>query len=464
MSEQNYNEVSEKKPANVLVIGAARSGLAASRLMRKQNENVTLTDQKKIDEKEELEEQGIRVFDEGHPQTLFEEDFDYVVKNPGIPYRAPLVAHFVSKGTPVYTEIETAYLAAPQYAYAAITGTDGKTTTVTLLHEMLREKNPKAKAAGNIGVPLSEIVLEEGNKPLDIALELSNFQLLGTKQFRPHVSAITNLAPDHLDYMNSLEDYYLSKFRILKNQRAEDYFILNTDDPVIMEYFSQFEEAPVSVIRFSLRDPEADLSVSPQSGDVTLFDTVLFNRNDLKLVGDFNLGNAMMAAASAYLMGVTPEQIQNVIQTFPGVEHRIEYVTEKDGVRYYNDSKATNTHSAEAALSSFDGSLRLLCGGKNKGIDYSVLKKYDDRIAHCYSFGQIRDLFSDIFSHQSSHETMEDALDAAMADAKSGDVILLCPATSSFDQFKNYEVRGEIFKDLVRKKTGLQGKENLNND
>lgn len=439
--------------ADVLVIGAARSGIAASKLLNRMGNRVVLTDMNEIPQKQELEELGITVHDKGHPDVIREKQYDYAVKNPGIPYRAPLVKWAVESGLPVYTEIETAFRAAPSYHYGAVTGTDGKTTTVTLLHEMLKARNPEAAAAGNIGIPLSEIVLEKGNRDLDVALELSNFQLLGTETFRPHVSVITNLAPDHLDYMNSLDDYYSSKFRILENQTEDDYFILNLDDPEITQYYERFKEAPVQVLTFSLKDETADLHVDRKRGEVLLKDTLLFPVSDLKLVGEFNLGNAMMAAAEAYLLGVSPEQIQDVIRNFHGVEHRIEYVTEKDGVRYYNDSKATNTHSAEAALSSFDGNVRLLCGGKNKGIDYSVLKEYDERIVHCYSFGEIRDFFADIFSRQSSYETMEQALDAAMKDSVPGDVILLCPATSSFDQFKNYEIRGEIFKDLVREKT-----------
>lgn len=431
----------------ILVIGAARSGCAAARLMHQNGWHVVLTDMKAVDNKKDLEAGGIEVYDNGHPEFLKDRDYEMVIKNPGIPYRAPLVSYFVEKGVPIVTEIETAYRIRPDLGYAAVTGTDGKTTITTLLHEMLKAKDGNARAAGNIGIPLSEVVLELDGDPADIALELSNFQLLGIETFRPHVSVVSNLAPDHLDYMDSLEDYYRSKFRIYENCTPEDYFIRNIDDPNIMKYAVNI---PCQVIDFSLKDPKAYLHRENES--VWYKDVRLFDEKDLKLVGDFNLGNAMMAACMAYLMGVSPEQIEQVIRDFHGVEHRIEYVTEIDGVRIYNDSKATNTHSAQAALSSFPGNVRLLCGGKNKGIDYSVLKAYDDRIAHCYSFGEIEDLFAEIFTHQTSCHTMEAALDQALADAKSGDVILLCPATSSFDQFKNYEVRGEIFKDLVRKR------------
>lgn len=432
----------------VLLIGAARSGIAAARLLQKHGYDVVLTDMKEIpaQDKKDLEAYGIAVYDGGHPESLKEEDYAFIVKNPGIPYRAPLVKYYVDKGVPIYTEIETAYRLAPDFGYAAVTGTDGKTTITTLLWEMLKARNPKARAAGNIGIPLSEVIDEE-KEPVEIALELSNFQLLGIDTFRPHVSTVSNLAPDHLDYMDSLDAYYRSKFRIYENCDKNDYFIRNIDDPLIVEYA---QNIPASVIDFSLKNQDADLRQDGTSvwlGDIKLFDIA-----DLKLVGQFNLGNAMMAAAMAYVMGVQPAQIQKVIREFHGVEHRIEYVGEINGVRIYNDSKATNTHSAIAALSSFDKDVLLLCGGKDKGIDYSVLKEYDDRIKHCFSFGQIQDKFADIFSRQTSCDTMEHALDEALAVSQPGDTILLCPATSSFDQFKNYEVRGELFKEMVKRR------------
>lgn len=443
-----------EKP-DVLLIGAARSGVACAKLLNREGYQVTLTDMKEVPEKEELQACGIQVYDGGHPDLLKEKEYAFVVKNPGIPYRAPLVKYFVDKGTPVYTEIEIGYLFAPWFDYAAVTGTDGKTTTVTLLHEMLKKKNSNAVAAGNIGLPLCEAVLESDGSETDVALELSNFQLLGIEKFRPHVSTITNLAPDHLDYMDSLDAYYRSKFRIFENQTSGDFFIRNLDDEVIMSYFNDpeknfFGTPPVTILDFSLKDPRADIHRDETT--VWFRDVPLFEIADLKLVGEFNLGNAMMAASMAYLMGVSVEDIQSVIRSFPGVEHRIEYVGETNGVRIYNDSKATNTHSAEAALSSFDSNLILLCGGKNKGIDYTVLKAYDSVIKKCFSFGEIRDIFSSVFTRQESVETMEEALDKALELAEPGDTILLCPATSSFDQFKNYEVRGEIFKDLVRER------------
>lgn len=427
----------------ILVIGAARSGVAVSKLLNKHDYDVILTDQKEVTQKSELESLGIQVVDGGHPDWLLEKDYEFVVKNPGIPYRVPIIKYFKEKNVPIYTEIEIAYRFAPNFKYGAITGTDGKTTITTLLYEMLNA-HAKALVAGNIGTPLSELAYEYEKGQYNVALELSNFQLLGIDTFKPSVSVVTNLAPDHLDYMDSLEEYYASKMFIYKNCDENDVFIRNVDDKEIVKYA---QNIPCQVIDFSLNRQDVDLY--KDENYAYLRGEKLFNIHDLKIVGDFNCGNAMMAATMAYTMGVDLETIQEVIRTFKGVEHRIEYVDTIDGVRFYNDTKATNTHSACAALSAFDKNVILLCGGKDKHISFDDLKHYDNKVKHCFSFGQTKDYFKPIFTHQTSVETMEEALKEAVKVAQKGDVILLSPACSSFDQFKNYEVRGEIFKELV---------------
>ncbi len=427
----------------VLVIGAARSGIAVSRLLNQQGYHVCLTDSALINEKDSLIQEGIDVVDGGHPDSLKHEDYAFVVKNPGIPYRVPFVKYFVEHHVPIYTEIEIAYRYANNFSYAAVTGTDGKTTVTTLLYEMLKKKG-NALVAGNIGIPLSEQVCH-AKGPQNVALELSNFQLLGIDQFRPTVSTVTNLAPDHLDYMDSLEAYYASKMKIYENCKPDDWFILNVDDVEIMRYA---KDIPCNVIRFSLHRNDVELYCDDTYA--YLFDKVLFSLSDLNIVGSFNCGNAMMAACMAYKMGVSLEDIQSVIRDFKGVEHRIEYVDTIDDVRIYNDTKATNTHAVCAALSAFDQNVILLCGGKDKHISFKDLTQYDQKIKHCFSFGETKDQFSSIFSHQTSVDTMQEAFQEAMSIAQAGDVVLLSPACSSFDQFPNYEKRGEIFKDMVK--------------
>lgn len=425
----------------VLVIGAARSGIAVSKLLSKHGYHVILTDQNKVDA---AGLDAIEIVDGGHPDWLKEKEYAFIVKNPGIPYRVPFVKYFVEKNVPIYSEIEVAYRLAPQFHYAAITGTDGKTTITTLLHEMLAKKATKACVAGNIGIPLSEQALQYEGEEVNVALELSNFQLLGVDTFRPTVCTVSNLAPDHLDYMNSLEEYYASKMRIYQNCQKDDWFIRNVDDEEIMKYA---KDIPCTVIDFSLK--RQDVNLYKDAEYAYLNGMKLFKISDLKIVGDFNCGNAMMAACMAYKMGVSLEDIQEVIASFKGVEHRIEYVRTIDGVRVYNDTKATNTHAACAALSAFDQNVILLCGGKDKFISFSDLSQYDEKVKHCFSYGQTKDQFKDVFTNQTSVDTMEEAFMEAMKIAKEGDVVLLSPACSSFDQFKNYEIRGEIFKEIV---------------
>lgn len=427
----------------VLVIGAARSGVAVAKLLVRHGYEVVLTDMNAIQEKEELTSLGIRVVDNGHPKELMRDDYAFVVKNPGIKYTVPFVKYFVDHQVKIFTEVEIAYRYAKRFHYGAVTGTNGKTTITTMLYEMLKY-NGKAIVAGNIGWPLSELALECEEQEKDVALELSNFQLLGIESFAPSVSVVCNLAPDHLDYMPSVESYYASKMRIYENCKPKDWFLRNVDDETLMQYA---QNIPCTVIDFSLKRQDVDLY--RKQGAVYLHDLLLFEEASLPVVGDYNLANAMVAACMAYKLGVSVENIQTAIAQFQPVEHRLEYIGEKNGVKFYNDSKATNTHAVTAALSSFDKNILLLAGGHDKGISFEALKQFDDRIKLCVAFGETGPQFADIFSHVCVKETMQEALKEAIANSEPGDVVLLSPACSSYDQFPNYEVRGTRFKEMV---------------
>ena len=427
---------------NVLIIGCARSGYWASKLLNLKGYDVIITDAKEIKEKDELESLGIKVYDNGHPDFLLNEEYEFVVKNPGIPYTNKLVKHFVDKNIPVYTEIETALKYPKNYQIAAITGTNGKTTITTLVYEILKEEY-KAYACGNIGTPLSEIVYNHENEDAKLSLEISAFQLLGAPSFHPTCAVITNLTPDHLDYFDSLDDYYKAKTLVYKNMTDNDWFILNVDDEVVMDYCKDIK---CRVVTFSL-DKSADLCLIEDK--VCLFNQVLFNKNDLKIIGKHNLANAMMAAALAFKLGASIEAIQKVISTFSGVEHRIEFVRELNGVRYYNDSKGTNTDSTVVALKAFDKPVILLAGGHDKHTGFAGIEANKDRIKKMITFGETKDLLAEIKEGSIVCQTMEEALNAAKEIAKPNDVVLLSPACSSYDQFKNFEERGRIFKELV---------------
>lgn len=428
-----------------LVVGNAKSGNAVARLLNRHGEQVTLTDMKKIPDKEELENLGICVIDEGHPDSLKNDSFDYIVKNPGIKYTTDLIRYFVEKQIPIYTEIEIAYRYAKNFHYAAVTGTNGKTTITSMLYECLK-MNGKAQAAGNIGTPLSELVLQDEEKELDIALELSNFQLLGIDSFAPKVSVVCNLAPDHLDYMPSVESYYESKMNIYKNQTKNDWFLRNVDDALVMEYA---QNIPCQIIDFSLIREDVDLYI--KDGSAYFHDQKLFDLKDLKVVGMHNVSNAMIAGCMALKMGVSVLDVEKALTHFKGIEHRIEFVGEKEQVRFYNDSKATNTQATTIALASFEKNIILLAGGKDKGISFDDLHDYDDRVKMCITFGQTKDKIAHEFSHCIICETMLEALEQAIQIATCQDVILLSPACSSYDQFDNYEQRGDIFREACLK-------------
>lgn len=427
----------------ILVIGAARSGSAVCKLLVKHHYDVYLTDQKKVAEKEELEALGVHVYDEGHPDLLKKIKYEFVVKNPGIPYRAPLIHYFVEKQVKIYTEIEVAYWFANKFQYGAITGTNGKTTITSILYELLKY-NQKASVAGNIGTPLSEVALLHEEEERDIALELSNFQLLGCEKFHPHVAVVCNLSPDHLDYMNSLEEYYISKMKIYENQTIEDYFLRNCDDVNIMKYA---KDIPSTIIDFSLVDKNVDLYIKDNA--VYLHNTKLFDIKILKIVGKHNLSNAMVAACMAYKLGVSIPDIQDGLMKFKSVEHRLEYVCEVNGVKFYNDSKATNPEAVVPALQAFDENVILLAGGYDKKLSFDILKPYNSHVKHCFAFGETKKEFKKIFTNVSECLDMKEAIQSAIQLATKKDIILLSPACASYDQFKSYEQRGEIFKEYV---------------
>lgn len=427
----------------VLVIGAAKSGVAVAKLLHQHGYDVTITDMSDIKEEAELTAMGMQVYPKGHPAQLRNPEWAFVVKNPGIKYTVPFVAYFVEQQIKILTEVEIGYRYAKQFHYGAITGTNGKTTITTMLYEMLQH-NGRAIVAGNIGWPLSELALEHGDEEKDVALELSNFQLLGIEDFRPTISVVCNLAPDHLDYMPSVESYYASKMRIYENCQADDWFLRNVDDPTVMEYAIHI---PCTCIDFSLVRDDVDLY--RKDGAVYLKDILLFQERQFTIVGDYNLSNAMVASCMAYKLGVSIADIQKTICAFQPVEHRMEYIGEKQGVTFYNDSKATNTHAVVAALSSFKSNIILLAGGHDKGISFDDLTQFDERVKTCVAFGETRHQFADIFTHVVETKDMKEALAAAISISKPGDVILLSPACSSYDQFPNYEVRGKLFKEMV---------------
>ena len=437
----------------VLVVGLARSGMAAIRVLKKLGAEVTLSESKKKDDIKEigfLNENNVEIV--GQDMAVFERDFDFVVKNPGVPYRSPMMQKLQERNIPVITEIELAYQVAKPQHYIAITGTNGKTTTSTLTYEILRRAFPgKAHLCGNIGIPLCEIVMENGLMEEGghyIALEISNFQLVNIDKFRPEVATIINLTPDHIDFMGSLDNYYKSKTEVYRNMAGNDVFLLNADDPVVKEYTDRY---PVKCAKESFSTDSQSADCIAKDGYLEIKGEKIIPLNAIKIVGKHNLQNVMIAVSAAKAIGISNDVILDAVSSFMGVEHRIEFVREIDGVKYYNDSKGTNTDATITALKAFDRGVILLVGGFEKGLPMDEMKKHLGCVKKIIGFGACgARLVHDLVGEDGIVvTTLDEAVAEANKIAESGDTVLLSPTTSSFDQYTCFEERGDHFKKII---------------
>ena len=437
----------------VLVVGLARSGMAAIKVLHELGADIVLSERKPAEELKELatlKELGVTIV--GQDMEVFDQKYDLCVKNPGVPYRSPFMEALALHGVPVITEIELAFQVAKPQHYIAITGTNGKTTTTTLVYEILNKAFPgKAHLCGNIGIPLCEIVMEEGlmeESDHYIALEISNYQLVNIDRFRPDVATIINLTPDHVDFMGSLEAYYKSKTEVYRNMTPKDTFLLNADDPVLAEYVEKYP-VPATVRTFSLDRTDTDNCV--RDGQLYVGDEPVLPLTSIRLPGKHNLQNVMIAVSAAKVLGISNETIQEVVEGFTGVEHRIEFVREKDGVRYYNDSKGTNTDATVTALKAFDKGVILLIGGFEKGLPMDDVKAHLGCVKKVIGYGACgpRLVADTVGADGIVVTTLDEAVAEAVKIAESGDTVLLSPTTSSFDQYTCFEERGDHFKKLV---------------
>lgn len=437
----------------VLVVGLARSGMAAIRVLKKLGAEVTLSESKKKEDIKEIDflnENNVEIV--GQDMAVFERDFDLVVKNPGVPYRSPMIEKLHARNIPVITEIELAYQVAKPQHYIAITGTNGKTTTSTLTYEILRRAFPgKAHLCGNIGIPLCEIVMENGLMEEGghyIALEISNFQLVNIDKFRPEVATIINLTPDHIDFMGGLDNYYKSKTEIYRNMADNDVFLLNADDPVVKEYTDRY---PVKCVKESFSTDSDSADCIAKDGYLEIKGEKIISLNAIKIVGKHNLQNVMIAVSAAKAIGISNDIILDAVSSFKGVEHRIEFVREIDGVKYYNDSKGTNTDATITALKAFDHGVILLVGGFEKGLPMDEMKKHLGCVKKIIGFGACgARLVHDLVGEDGIIvTTLDEAVAQANKIAESGDTVLLSPTTSSFDQYTCFEERGDHFKKII---------------
>jgi len=470
------------KDKRALVVGLGKSGAASALFLKSRGARVTVSDSKPEAELRKeilpLLEHGIAVETGGHGDRTFREQ-DLIVVSPGVPYDAPMLVQARNLGEPVIGEIELAaqFLPGP---IVAITGANGKTTTTTLAGEILAAAKIPVLVGGNIGTPAISFA-EQATPRTWIVLEVSSFQLETIVDFRPRIAVVLNITPDHLDRHKTFDNYVNAKARIFENQRPEDFAILNADDATTAGLAGRTR---AQVFRFSrkkeveqgafVRDGKicfrvarapspasAAASTTARTASPSERPTTDDRRPDLEIMplaeiplkGAHNLENVLAGICVGMLAGCPPRAIRDAVQNFKAVEHRLEFVAKVAGVDYYNDSKATNVDATIKALESFPANIHLILGGKDKGSDYTVLNDLlRERVKRVYTIGAAAaKIESQIHgAAEIDHaETLETAVEHAAAAALSGDVVVLAPACSSFDQFQNYEHRGQAFKDAV---------------
>ena len=443
----------------VLVAGTGLSGTAAARLVLDRGGEVVLYDgnaslkEEEIKAKFDKEAKVSVVLGEIKRSDLL--GVELCIISPGIPLDSPFVAVVDDAKIPILGEIELAYQCSLG-RLAAITGTNGKTTTTALTGEILKAKYEETFVVGNIGDPYTSRVLEMTEDSVTVA-EVSSFQLETIMDFRPNVSAILNITPDHLNRHGTMENYTRIKECITLNQTEDDSVVLNYDDPVLRE-FGQDPDLKPKVTWFSSREKLADGFC--MSGDNIVYcqkgrETILVNVRDMKLLGRHNYENVMAAAAIGFLMGVALADIGRVAENFNPVEHRIEFVRERTGVRYYNDSKGTNQDAAIQALRAMPGPTLLIAGGYDKNSEYDDwVSEFEGKVRYLVLIGQTRDKIAECakkhgFTEIMYAEDMQEAVQVCAVYADIGDYVLLSPACASWGMFKDYEERGRVFKECV---------------
>jgi len=442
------------KNKKISVIGAVRSGVGAAKLIKNVGGIPFVSDS--ADEiklksfLDELRKERIEYETGGHSDRVF--DCNTMIVSPGVPLNAPILKKATEKNIKLISEIELSY----HYCKGniiAITGTNGKTTTTSLCGHVFNQCGSNTFSAGNIGLAFSEIALDVQPNEF-VALEVSSFQLDLIDNFKPKVAIILNITPDHLNrYDNNVDEYAESKQAVYRNQDSNDYLVLNKDNEAVAKYLKDHKS---NSFYFSLEEPVSD-------GCFIKDNRVIFNRkneekfscdiSDIKLRGEHNLANAMAVICTAKIFDLDNEKITKALQSFSGVEHRLEFVREIDGVKFINDSKATNIDSVWYALRSFSNPILLILGGEDKGNDYEEIKSLVlDNVKKIYAIGSSAEKVFGFFHSLVKVEiknTLEEVVTSAINEAREGDVVLLSPACASFDMFDNYEHRGNVFKEAV---------------
>ena len=435
----------------ILILGFARSGYEAAKFLAKRNNEVILNDMKTDHEQEkidELESLGVKIVLGSHPDDLLDESFDYLIKNPGVPIDHKYVLKARELGVEVINEVEMAFRLLPKgIKFVGITGTNGKTTTTTLIYEMLLKDGKRAHLTGNIGYPLIGFLdkLEEGDI---IVMETSCQQLENLTKFNPDIAVMTNLSEAHIDFLKSYDNYKRVKTKIFQNHDSHNIAVLNHENADVMEMTKDIKSTKKY---FSIKEKVDGCYLKDDS--IYYYDEKIIDTKDIRLIGNHNYENIMAAILVVKELGVKNESIVSLLKEFKGVEHRIEFVREYEGIKFYNDSKATNIKATQIALSAFKTPVIILLGGLDRGHSFYELKDYMKYVKHIVALGECRNRVEEFAKDMdipcTNVETIKEAVPAAVKVATEGDTILLSPASASWDQYKCFEDRGDEFKEIV---------------
>lgn len=436
----------------IFILGMARSGYEAAKLLSDYNNEIIVTDGKEQDSSlvSELESLGVKVVITSDQLSLLDDSFDYVIKNPGIKYDNPVVVKAKELGIKVINEVEMAYSFLDKSVnIIGVTGSNGKTTTTILISEFMKNSFDNVYLGGNIGIPLSNFVRDI--KPNSyLVLEISDHQLCDMYDFKTNVSVLTNITPTHLDFHKSYEVYQMTKKKIFNNHTSDDLAVINKDDEVSMKITDDIKSTKVYY-----GHDKTNLAYYDEEG-IYYDGKLVIKLDDIILKGKHNYQNIMGAIIAVKKYGVTDEVIQKVLKEFKGVEHRLEYVDTINGVTYYNDSKATNCVSTITALNSFNQPTILLLGGYDRGHSFHDLDDSMKNVKCVVCFGEtknrIEEFCNDLNIKCYKNDTLKEAMNVVKDICTPGDVVLLSPACASWDQYDRFEDRGDEFKNLVRER------------
>ena len=438
----------------IFILGLARSGYEAAKYLAKFNNEIILNDGKEEDKQNleqvnELKDLGVNLVFGSHPDDILDNSFDYLIKNPGVPIDHKYVLKARELGVEVINEAEMAYRLLPKgVKLIGITGTNGKTTTTTLTYEIIKRSYPdKTHLAGNIGYPLCGFLDKVKDGDI-IVMEVSCQQLENFTKFKPDIGLMTNLSPAHIDFLKSYDNYKKVKTKLFMNQTSSDIAILNIEDEEVMESTKNIK----ATTKYFSSNKEIN-GCYLKDGFIYYYGDKVLDTNDMLIVGKHNIENVMGSIMIAKELDVSNEVINEVVKSFKGVEHRLEYVDTVNGRKFYNDTEATNTKCTQIALSSFNKPTIIILGGLERGQDFNELNSYMDNVKCIIGIGQCRDR---VLEYGKSiniptyiYEHLSDGFDKCYEESNDGDIILLSPASASWDQYKECEVRGAEFKKKV---------------